>query len=86
MEAPTHDCLLSMVCIVALFVPCSRRMEEEGGITPQLYADNVKCSSYEPDTLRAGARFAVGHVKTIQKKLLPANMFFFELRSAFLGP
>ena len=41
-------CPLSMVFIVALYVPWCRRLESLPDIKPQLYADNLKCSAARP--------------------------------------
>ena len=39
---------LSMVFIVALYVPCCRHLESLPDVRPQLYADNLKCSAARP--------------------------------------
>ena len=38
-------CLLNMVFLVVLYVTWCGRLEGMAGITPQLYADNLKCSA-----------------------------------------
>ena len=35
-----------MVFIIALYTPWCRYLESLAGISPQLYADNLKCTSY----------------------------------------
>ena len=40
-----QGCPLSMVFIVALYVPWCRHLESLPDIKPQLYADNLKCST-----------------------------------------
>ena len=42
----TQGCPLSTVFIVALYAPWCRHLESLKGISPQLYADNLKCTSY----------------------------------------
>ena len=37
-----------MMFIVALYLLWCRYMEAQEGVTPQLYADNVKCVSTDP--------------------------------------
>ena len=41
-----QGCPLSMIFIVALYVPWCRHLESLPDVKPQLYADNLKCSSY----------------------------------------
>ena len=43
--------LLSMVFIVALYLPWCRALESIHGVRPQLYADNLKCVSGSPAAL-----------------------------------
>ena len=40
-----QGCPLSMVFIIALYVPWCRYLSNQHGVTPQLYADNLKCVS-----------------------------------------
>ena len=48
---------LSMVFIVALYVPWCRYLSNQHGVTPQLYADNLKCTTTDGLALFAAARF-----------------------------
>ena len=41
-------CPLSMVFIVALYVPWCRHLDALPDVKPQLYADNLKCSAERP--------------------------------------
>ena len=58
---------LSMVIIVALYGPWCRHLESLKGMFPQLYADNLKCHSYNVDTLLAAAQDMVSYVKVVVK-------------------
>ena len=46
-----QGCPLSMVFIVALYLPWCRHLESVRGVRPQLYADNLKCVSSNDDDL-----------------------------------
>ena len=46
-----QECPLSMVFIVALYIPWCRHLEAFRGVKPQLYADNLKCVSGEANDL-----------------------------------
>ena len=51
---------LSMMFIVALYLPCCRYLQELPEVTLQLYADNLKCVSSNPgQLLRAALRPSV---------------------------
>ena len=51
----SQGCFLSMVFIVALHAPWSRHLESLEVFSPQLYADNLKCNSFEVNTLLTAA-------------------------------
>ena len=48
-----QGCPLSMMFIVALYLPWCRYFSAQVGVQPQLYADNLKCLSNDPDLLFA---------------------------------
>ena len=50
-------CPLSMMFIVALYLPWFRYLAAHEGVEPQLYADNFKCVSRDPGLLLKAARF-----------------------------
>ena len=50
-----QGCPLSTVFIVVLYVPWCRRLESVPSIKPQLYADNLKCSSVCPKSSLFGS-------------------------------
>ena len=49
----------------ALHAPWFRHLESLQGIAPQLYADNLKCSSCDSDALLASAKYTVAYVKAV---------------------
>ena len=52
-----QGCPLSMMFIVALYVPWCRHLEVVPDVKPQLYADNLKCSAERPGALFDATRF-----------------------------
>ena len=52
-----QGCPLSMMFIVALYLPWCRYLSAQVGVQPQLYADNLKCLSRNPDMLLSAAQF-----------------------------
>ena len=64
---------LRMVFIVALFSPWCRYLESLAGISPQLYADNLKCSSYSVDSVLAAAQYTVSYVHAVGQEASPSK-------------
>ena len=60
-----QGCPLSMMFIVALYLPWCRYLSAQVGVEPQLYADNLKCVSRDPDLLLNAARFTTGYVRLV---------------------
>ena len=60
-----------MVFIVTLYASWCRYMESLKSITPQLFADNLKCSSYNSDVLLASAQYTVAHAKAVGQEASP---------------
>ena len=58
-------CPLSMMFIVALYLPWRRYLGAQDGVEPQLYADTLKCVSGDPATLLRVARFTLGYVRLV---------------------
>ena len=48
---------MSMVFIVALYVPWCRHLESLPDVKPQLYADNLKCSAARQRAIFESAHF-----------------------------
>ena len=60
-----QGCPLSMVFIVALGAPWCRHLESLVDISPQLKADNPKCTSYDVDSVLAAAQYTVSYVHVV---------------------
>ena len=66
---------LSMMFIVALYLPWCRYLSAQVGVRPQLYADNLKCLSGNPDLLLHAARFTMllGYVRLVGQEPAPSK-------------
>ena len=64
---------LSMMSIVALYLPWCRYLATHGGVQPQLYADNLKCVSGDPGLLLRAARFATSYVRLVGQEPAPTK-------------
>ena len=73
MEASPKDARLSMFFIVAFYVPWCWNLESLRGIFPQLYADNLKCTSKKVDSVLAAARHMVSYVKEVGQEASPSK-------------
>ena len=51
-----EGCPLSMMFIVALYLPWCRYLSAQVGVEPELYADNLKCFSGDPGVFSSAAR------------------------------
>ena len=68
-----QGCPLSMVFIVALYTPWCRYLEFQTDISPQLYADNLKCTSYSVDSVLSAAQYTVSHVHAVGQEASPSK-------------
>ena len=68
-----QGCPLSMIFIVALYVPWCRRLEAVPSVRPQLNADNLECSSVCPPTMFGAARFRAQHVRSVGQDVSPGK-------------
>ena len=68
-----QGCPLSMMFIIALYLPWCRYLSAQDGIRPQLYADNLKCLSGSPDLLLHAARFTTGYVRLVGQEPAPSK-------------
>ena len=68
-----HCCPLSMVFIVALYLPWCRYLAAQVGVQPQLYADNRKCLSRNPDLLLSAAWFTTRYVRLVGQEPAPSK-------------
>ena len=68
-----QGCPLSMMFIVALYLPWCRYLSAQVGVEPQLYADNLKCVSRDPELLLNAARFTTGYVRLVGQEPAPSK-------------
>ena len=68
-----QGCPLSMVFIVALYVPWCRHLESLPDIKPQLYADNLKCSAARPRALFESGYFTARYVRLVGQDVSPGK-------------
>ena len=68
-----QGCPLSMMFIVVLYLPWCRYLCAQAGVQPQLYADNLKCVSRDPDLLLSAARFTTGYVRLVGQEPAPCK-------------
>ena len=69
----SQGCLLSMVFIVALYVPRCRHLEVMPDVKPQLCADNLKCSAERPGVLLDAAGFTSRYVRAVGQDVSPGK-------------
>ena len=79
-----QGCPLSMVFIVALFSPWCRYLESLAGISPQLYADNLKCTSYNVDSVLAAAQKTLSYVHAVGQEASPSKCVLLSTSKAAL--
>ena len=70
-----------MMFIVALYLPWCRYLAAQGGVQPQLYADNLKRVSRDPGLLLRAARFTTGYVRLVGQELAPSKCVFLSTSS-----
>ena len=71
-----QGCPLSMMFIVALYLPWCRYLAAQEGVQPQLYADNLKCVSRDPQVLFRAAKFTTGYVRLVGQEPAPSKCVF----------
>ena len=71
-----QGCPLSMVFIVALYLPWCRALESIPGVRPQLYASNLKCVSGSPAALLSAARFTNMYIRLVGQEAAPKKCAF----------
>ena len=64
---------MSKMFIVALYLPWCRYLSAQVGVAPQLYADNLKCVSRDPDLLLSAARLTTGYVRLVSQEPAPCK-------------
>ena len=68
--------LLSMDFTAALYAPWCRHLDSLKGIPPllsPLYADSLKCTSFDVDSLLAAARYTMSFVKVVGQEASPSK-------------
>ena len=68
-----QGCPLSMMFIVALYLLWCKHLGSQVGVQPQLYADNLKCVSRDPEVLLSAARFTTGYVRLVGQEPAPSK-------------
>ena len=68
-----QGCSLSMMFIVALYLPWCRYLAAHGGVQPHFYADDLKCVSRDPPLLLHAARFTTGYVRLVGQESAPSK-------------
>ena len=68
-----HSCPLSVMFIVSLYLPWCRYLAAQVGVQPQLYADNLKCLSRNPELLLHAARFTTQYVRLVGQEPAPSK-------------
>ena len=67
-----QGCPLSMVFIVALYVPWCH-LDALPDVEPQLYADNLECGAERPRALFESARFTAQYVRSVGQDVSPGK-------------
>ena len=68
-----QGCPLSMVFIVALLCSLVSALGKFVDISPQLCADNLKCTSYDVDSVLAAAQYTVSYVHAVGQEASPSK-------------
>ena len=71
-----------MMFIVALYLPWCRYLQELPEVTPQLFADNLKCVSCSPGQLLRAARFTTAYVRLVGQEPAPSKCVFLSTSAA----
>ena len=68
-----QGCPLSMIFIVALYVPFYRHLDALLDVKPQLYAENLKCIAERPRAVFESARFTAQYVRSVGQDVSPGK-------------
>ena len=77
-----QGCPLSMMFIVASYLPWCRYFHELPEVTPQLYADNLNCVGSNPGQLLRAARFTTAYVRLVGQEPAPSKCIFMSTSAA----
>ena len=80
-----QGCPLSMVFIVALYLPWCRHLETFRGVKPQLYADNLKCVSGEADDLLEAAKCTNTYIRLVGQAPAPSKCILLSTSAEVRG-
>ena len=75
-------CPLSMMFIVALYLPWCRYLDQLPDVSPQLYADNLKCVRSRPDQLLRAAQFTSAYVRQVGQEPAPSKCILMSTSAA----
>ena len=59
--------------MVALYLPSYGYLSAQEEVEPQLYADNLKCVSWDPALLMRAARFTTSYVRVVGQEPAPSK-------------
>ena len=62
-----------MIFIVALYTPWCRYLGSCANISPQFYADNLECTSYDVDSVLTAAQYTVSFVRAVGQEASPSK-------------
>ena len=77
-----QGCPLSMMFIVALYLPWCRYLDQLPDVSPQLYADNLKCVSSRPEQLLRAAQFTSAYVRLVGQEPAPSKCVLMSTSAA----
>ena len=77
-----QGCPLSMMFIVALYLPWCRYLDQLPDVSPQLYADNLKCVSSRPEQLLRAAKFTSAYVRLVGQEPAPSKCVLMSTSAA----
>ena len=73
---------MAAIFIVALYTPWCRYLGSCASISPQLYADNLKCTSYDVDSVLTAAQYTVSFVRAVGQEASPSKCVFLSTSKA----
>ena len=77
-----QGCNLSMMFIVALYLPWCRYLDQLPDVSPQLHADNLKCVSSRPEQLLRAAQFTSAYVRLVGQEPAPSKCVLMSTSAA----
>ena len=64
---------MNMVFTVALYVPWCRYLSNQHGVTPQLYADSLKCTTTDGHAPLSAAKFTDRYIRAVGQEASPSK-------------